>query len=70
MSDLSDKQWEEYLAKDERDILWRAYFSLRSAQASCAVTHQQDLREKCDKLAVEIEERLRILYEKANEKPA
>ncbi len=68
MSDLSEKQWQEYLAKEERDVLWRAYFSLRSAEASCTVTHQPDLREKCEKLDVEIEERLRVLYETANGK--
>ena len=59
---MNEKQWEEYLAKSERDVLWRALGNLRNAQASFAVTNQTDLRTECDNLAIRVEERLRTLY--------
>ncbi len=62
MSDLSDKQWQEYLAKEHRDIMWRALNSLRSAQASLQITDQPDLYEATNALAEAVELRLKELY--------
>jgi hypothetical protein len=62
MSDLTDKQWQEYLAKEQRDIMWRALSNIRSAQASFQVTGQEDLYKECDLMAIEVEARLKELY--------
>ena len=63
MSDLTEKQWEEYLAKEHRDVMWRALAAVRSAQASLQVTGQEDLYKECDGMAIEIEARIKKLYE-------
>jgi len=62
MSDLTDKQWQEYLAKEHRDVLYRALGSIRSAQASLQITDQQDLYEATNAIAEAIELRLKELY--------
>ena len=62
MSDISDKQWQEYLAKEHRDVMWRALGSIRSAQASLQITGEQDLYEATNALAEAIELRLKELY--------
>ena len=62
MSDLSEQQWKEYLAKEQRDIMWRALGNLRSAQASLQVIDQKDLYDECELMAVELEARLKGLY--------
>lgn len=59
---LTDQQWTEYLAKEKRDIMWRALMSLRSAQASLQVTDQKDLYEEVETMAVELEHRLKELF--------
>ena len=59
---LTDKQWEEYLAKEHRDVMWRALMSIRSAQASLQVTDQKDLYDEMNKLAEKVELRLKELY--------
>lgn len=59
---LSDQQWQEYLAKEQRDIMWRALSSIRSAQASLQITSQEDLYEATNALAEQIELRLKELY--------
>lgn len=62
MNDLSEQQWQEYLAKEHRDVMWRALGSIRSAQASLQITDQQDLYEATNALAEAIELRLKELY--------
>jgi len=62
MSDLTDKQWQEYLAKEHRDVMWRALQSMRSAQASLQIVDQPDLYEATNALAEQIELRLKELY--------
>lgn len=62
MSDLSDKQWQEYLAKEHRDVMWRALGGLRTAQASLQITGQEDLYEAANALAEQVELRLKELY--------
>lgn len=59
---LSDQQWQEYLAKEHRDVMWRALGAIRSAQASLQITDQQDLYEATNALAEAIELRLKELY--------
>lgn len=62
MSDLTDKQWEEYLAKSKRDVLWRALGSLRSAQASFTITDDKKLHDATALVADEIELELKKRY--------
>ena len=68
MSELTDKQWEEYLGKSHRDLMWRALNSMRNAQASLQIVDQPDLCEATNALAEQIELRLKELY-KPEEKP-
>ena len=65
MSDLSEKQWQEYLAKEDRDMMWRAYFDLCAATATFTITGQQDLHDECAALSKKVEERLKQLYGEA-----
>lgn len=59
MGDLSDIEWIEYLEKEDKDILWRAYFNLCAAKATFTITNQQDLHDECVILLKKIEERLK-----------
>lgn len=68
MSDLTDKQWEQYFAKSHRDIMWRALSNVRNAQASLQIVNEPDLYKATDTLANIIELRLKELY-KPEEKP-
>lgn len=66
MSDLSEKQWQEYLAKDKRDILWRALSNLRSAQASLQIVDQPMLYNEVTHLGNKVEYLLKDLYKDAS----
>jgi len=62
MSDLIDKQWQEYLDKSNRDILRRIVADLRSAQAGLTVVGNQRLHDAVVLLADEAESILKELY--------
>lgn len=59
MGDLSDIEWIEYLEKEDKDILWKAYFNLCAVKAMLTITNQQDLHDECGALATKVEERLK-----------
>lgn len=61
-SPMTDKQWQQYLAKEHRDVMWRALRDIRNAQASLQIADQQDLYEATNALAEQVELRLRELY--------
>jgi len=63
MSDLTDKQWEEYLGLEKRNMLWRAHAAVCSAQCSLNILDQNDLRLEAEALAHHIEAKLKELYE-------
>jgi hypothetical protein len=67
MSDLTDKQWEEYLAKSKRDVLWRAHGDLRSAQAAFIISGDQKLHDATALVAEELEAELKKLYGEVND---
>jgi hypothetical protein len=68
MSDLTDKQWEEYLGLDKRNMLWRAHAAVCSAQCSLNILDHNDLRLEAATLAKHIEDKLKELYDiKPNE---
>lgn len=67
MSDLTDKQWEEYLARDKRMILHRAHASIASAMADLTITDNKDLKNSLSPVILELEERLKKLYGEAND---
>jgi hypothetical protein len=62
MNDLSEQGWQEYLAREDRDVMRKALEGIRSAQASLQVVSQEDLYEAVDALAGQIELRLKELY--------
>lgn len=66
MSELTDKQWEEYLAKNKRDVLWRALGSLRAAQASFTITGDAKLHDATALVGDELELELKKRYEEAS----
>ncbi len=68
MSDLNEKQWQEYLGLDKRNMLWRAHAAVCSAQCSLNILDQNDLRLEAAALAAHIEVKLKELY-KPEEKP-
>ena len=59
-ADLSDKQWEEYLAKDRRSL--RAYMELRAAQASLQCADLPELRAEVALLGDKVEAALKERY--------
>jgi hypothetical protein len=63
MSDLSDKMWEEYLEKSNRDVLRRVIGDLRAAQAGLMVVGNQLLYDEVNKIAIAAESILKELYE-------
>jgi hypothetical protein len=65
-SELSDKQWDEYLAKDKRMILHRVHGAICSAMADLSITGQQELRDEAAAFAAKIEAKLKELYGEAN----
>jgi hypothetical protein len=67
MSDLTDKQWDEYLAKDKRMILHRAHASIASATADLVITDNKDLKDMLSPVILALEERLKKLYGEAND---
>ena len=66
MSDLTDKQWQEYLGLDKRNMLWRAHEAVCSAQCALNILDQNDLRLEAAALAKHIEDKLKELYDIPN----
>ena len=69
MSDLTDKQWEEYLAKENRDILWRSLGNLRAAQAGFTITGDKKFHDATASVAEEVETELKKRYEENKQCP-
>jgi hypothetical protein len=62
MSDLTDKQWADYLGLEKRNMLWRAHAAVCSAQCALGILDQNDLRLEAAALAHHIEAKLKELY--------
>jgi hypothetical protein len=62
MSDLSEQQWQEYLAKDRRSLILRAYMELRAAQASLLCADLPELRAEVALLGDKVEAALKERY--------